>query len=292
MATTKPEEKQIQTPLLDHLKELMYRIRRIAVSLVIAFAIFFGFGIRDVTWSGYTFPILYPDIFDSLSVEMTRIFIYDELPKSIKLLVINPFDPIFSSIYISLFLATFFTMPIIVREIWAFVSPGLYEREKRVIKWFLLPAFLLFGAGASFAYLVIIPFMLKFVLLYVNQFGGAVAPTLGLRAFVNIIMTMLFVTGIAFEFPLVMDVLTYIGAVKASTWKKNWRWGVLGSFIIAWIISPGTTGGVIETIIGIILSTLYIVGISGAYFIESRQRRKIEKEMRKLENTQAGGEEK
>lgn len=283
MATTKPEEKQKSTPLLDHLRELMYRLRRIAVSLVVFFIVFFTLGIRDITVGTYTFPMLYPDIFDSLSVEMTRVFIYDELPKSVKLLIINPFDPIFSSAYISLFLATFFTMPIIVREIWAFVSPGLYEREKRVIRWFVLPSFLLFGAGASFAYFVIIPFMLKFIILYVHQFGGAVAPTLGLRAFVNIIMTMLFVTGIAFEYPLVMDVLTYIGAVKASTWKKNWRWGILGSFIIAWIISPGTTGGVIETIIGIMLSLLFVVGVSGAYIIERNQHKKVEKEIKRIE---------
>ncbi|MUN28256.1 twin-arginine translocase subunit TatC [Sulfuracidifex metallicus] len=284
MAATKNEEKQKETPLLDHLKELMYRVRRIVISLGIAFFIFFGFGIKDITWDGFTFPILYPSIFDSVSVELTRVFIYDELPKQMKLLPINPFDPIFSSITISMFLATFFTMPIIVREIWAFVSPGLYEREKRVIKWFLAPSFILFAAGASFAYFVLIPFMLRFVILYVNEFGGSVLPTLGLKSFISLIMTMLFVTGISFEFPLVMDVLTYIGAVKASTWKKNWRWGVLGAFIIAWIISPGTTGGVIETVIGLILSALFFVGVAGAYLIERNQSKKKEKELRELQS--------
>jgi Sec-independent protein translocase TatC len=78
------------------------------------------------------------------------------------------------------------------------------------------------------------------------------------------------VTVLYYEYPLVMASLTYIKVVKADSWKKNWRWGVMGAFIIAWIISPGTTGGVIETTIGVILSVLYFVGVVSAKIIEKR----------------------
>ncbi|WP_405048882.1 twin-arginine translocase subunit TatC [Saccharolobus sp.] len=76
----------------------------------------------------------------------------------------------------------------------------------------------------------------------------------------------------AFEMPLVMIGLTYLRIVKASTWRKYWRWGVLVSFIIAWIISPGTTGGVMETIIGLSLSALYFLGMGISFLLEKKRK--------------------
>jgi hypothetical protein len=151
------------------------------------------------------------------------------------------------------------------------VSPGLYKHEKDMIKYAMLPALTLFASGAAFAYFIIVPFMMKFVLYYTRVLG--VEPTLSLKAFVNTVVSLTMATGVAFEYPLVMGALTFLGVVGARTWRRNWRWGVLGAFVIAWMISPGTTGGVIETTIGIILSALYFVGVAAAYTIEEAQTR-------------------
>ncbi|WP_338600750.1 twin-arginine translocase subunit TatC [Sulfolobus tengchongensis] len=264
-------EKFEERPLIEHLRELAYRLRRILVSLLVTFLIYFMIGIELVTiylpfpffglkYVISTIPIPYPSLFNSISVQLTQLFIYNELPKGVKLIIINLFDPLFASFYISLYLAIFTSIPIIVREIWAFVAPGLYEHEKRFLKRTIIPAFVLFGLGSAFAYFLLIPFMLRIILLYASALGSAVEPTLGLRSFVSTVMTLLIATGLAFELPLIMTGLTAIGVVKSKTWLQNWRWGVLVSFIIAWIISPGTTGGIIETVIGITLSTLFFIG--------------------------------
>ena len=248
------------------------RLRRGLKSLFLAFIIFFAFGYTTINIDGYVIPILYPSLFHSIADNLMVFFIHHELPKGMELLNLNPFDPLYASAYVSFYLALFISLPIIFRELWGFVSPGLYEHEKRLVKYTVLPATLLFLAGSLFAYFIIVPLMMRFVEIYTTALG--VEPTLSLRAFVSTVVSLMMVTGIAFEYPLAMSILTYIGMVKADSWKKNWRWGVLGAFIIAWIISPGTTGGVIETTIGTILSALYFVGVASAKIIEKRRMKK------------------
>jgi len=257
-------------PLLSHISELLRRLRRILVALGVTFFVAFAFGVRNFTLYGVTIPVPYPSIYSSIADYTIRAFIYNELPPGLHLININPFDPLFASFYVSFLLSLFVAIPVAVRELWAFVSPGLYKHEKDMIKYAMLPALTLFASGAAFAYFIIVPFMMKFVLYYTQVLG--VEPTLSLKAFVNTVVSLTMATGVAFEYPLVMGALTFLGVVGARTWRRNWRWGVLGAFVIAWIISPGTTGGVIETTIGIILSALYFAGVAAAYTIERRRR--------------------
>jgi len=154
---------------------------------------------------------------------MIRAFIYNELPPGLHLININPFDPLFASFYASFLLSLFVAIPMAVRELWAFVSPGLYKHEKDMIKYAMLPALTLFASGAAFAYFIIVPFMMKFVLYYTRVLG--VEPTLSLKAFVNTVVSLTMATGVAFEYPLVMGALTFLGVVGARTWRRNWEVG-------------------------------------------------------------------
>jgi sec-independent protein translocase protein TatC len=259
-----------ELPLIEHLKELLFRLKRILISLGAFFIIYFAFGITTIKVGSFQIPILYPTLYDSLSVLLVKYFLNHDLPPGLKLITLNPFDPIYSSAIVSFYFALFSSLPIIFREFWAFVAPGLYDHEKKLIKEVLFPAISLFIAGSAFAYFLIIPFMLIFIYRFDLTLG--VEPTLSLRSYVNTVMTLMGATGLAFEFPLIMIGLTKAGLVKGKTWLVNWRWGVFGSFIIAWLISPGVTGGLIETTIGIILSTMYIVG---ALIARSIDRKKV-----------------
>ena len=267
----KTEVEENERPLISHITELLRRLRTVLVVLALVFFISFAFGIKTVSFDGYKVPVLYPSIFSSISDYVIKAFIYNELPKGMILINVNTFDPLFASFYVSFFLSLFIAVPVAVYEIWAFVAPGLYRHEKRLIRLAILPAGALFATGASFAYFIIVPFMLRFVLIYAKVLG--IMPTLSVRSFINTVVSLMMATGIAFEYPMAMAVLTFMGVVSAKTWRSGWRWGVLGAFIIAWIISPGTTGGIIETTIGIILSALYFVGVIAAYAIERRVRK-------------------
>ncbi|ARM76877.1 twin-arginine translocase subunit TatC [Acidianus manzaensis] len=269
--TEELEKKQEERPLLDHLRELVQRLRRAFISIFATFAILFGLSPTTITVAGHTIPIVYPDIFHSFSTLIIVMFIHSELPPQLHLININVFDTLYSSAYIAFFFGVVISLPFVVKEIWGFIAPGLYDNEKKLFRNIILPSSLLFLAGASFAYFIIIPFMLRFILFYTQSLG--VEPTLGLRSFISTVVTLMLAVGVAFEFPLVMTVLSYIGIVKPETWKRNWRWGVLGSFIIAWMISPGTTGGIIETTIGIILSSLYFAGYGTSKMVVNRKLR-------------------
>lgn len=258
-----------ERPLLEHIRELAYRLRRALIAIFVSFFVLFTFSPTIIYVNGFPIPIIYPDLFRSFSTLLIIWFIHSQLPPGMHLINVSPFDTIYVSAYISLFFGLVISLPFVLRELWAFIAPGLYDNEKRLIRNLVLPSFGLFLAGASFAYFIIIPLMLRFVMYYTEALG--VEPTLALRAFIEIVINLMLATGLAFEFPVVMGALTYLGLVKAETWKKYWRWGIMVSFIIAYIISPGTGGGIMETIIGLTLSALYFSGYFASKIIEKRR---------------------
>lgn len=269
-----------QTPLLDHLQDLAKRLRRIVFSVLVLTAFFLFFGPSSVAVHPFDItvpfvgvfritrlPIIVPSFLNSFSTELIRYFIYHEVPKGMIVLNVSVFDPILSSMQVSLLFSVIVSMPIILTEMWKFVSPALYETEKKHLKWTVIPATLLFVAGASFAYFIVIPVLLLVVKLYIVSLG--IQETLSFKSIISIIVGFLFAFGLSFELPVVMVTLTRFGFVGSKVWMENWRMGVLGSFIIALIISPGVTGGLVETIIGLTLSALYIAGALVARRIES-----------------------
>ncbi|BCU66937.1 twin-arginine translocase subunit TatC [Sulfolobales archaeon HS-7] len=266
--------------ILEYIRELSGRARRIIIAIIISFVIYMLFGIQTVTVFNHTIPIIFPSFYHSISVELVRFFIQHNVPKGMQVININPFDPLFSSMEIALLLSVFTVMPVILREVWGFISPALYEHEKRTLRLTVIPSMILFASGAAFAYFLIIPFLLLFVKYYALSLG--VQPTLSVRAFINIIVSFIFAFGLAFQLPIVMSVLTKFGFVSSSTWMRNWRWGILVSFGIALIISPGTTGGIMETIIGLVLSSLYVVGALISRRLDANRRYIVGEEKTKI----------
>jgi sec-independent protein translocase protein TatC len=219
-----------EKPLLEHIRELAIRLRRIIIALAISFLFYFMIGYEwikinlNIKLLGASIgisrvPVPYPLFYDSIAVKVTRFMIYHEIPKGVKIIIINLFDPLFASLYVSLYLAILTTLPIIIRETWAFLSPGLYESEKKIFKLTIIPAFLLFIAGSSFAFFLLIPLMFDLILLYTYSLGPSVEPTISLNSFISTVFLLMASLGLAFEMPLIMVGLTYLGIVKASTWE-------------------------------------------------------------------------
>ena len=259
------------TPLLDHLQELASRLRRILFTILLFTAFFMFFGPSSVSVSpthialplfgAFTItriPIVVPSFLNSFSTLALRYFITHEVPKGVVVLNVNVFDPILSSMQVSLLFSVAISMPVILTEMWKFISPALYGHEKNQLKLVIIPAFLLFISGAAFAYFVIIPVILVVVKLYMISLG--IQATISFKSLVALIVGFLFSFGLAFELPIVMVTLTKFNFVGPEVWKENWRMGILASFIIALLISPGVTGGLIEAIIGLTLSGLYAAG--------------------------------
>ncbi|MGC8570241.1 MAG: twin-arginine translocase subunit TatC [Caldivirga sp.] len=260
-----------EQPLISHIVELIGRLRKALYTILISFILVFAFkySITRIDPPGILVIVPIPSIDDSFSVSVINFFIHATVPKGVEIITISPFDPLLAAAQISLFLAVIIALPIVLWEVWAFISPGLYEHERRMLKASVLPAMVLFALGSLFAYAIIIPVIFKFFLFYAKALN--VEPTISLRSFVQTILALMLSMGLAFQTPLIMTILTRFRIIKASTWRQYWRWGVLASFLLALIISPGTTGGIIETTIGLTMSALYIVGVLASMIVDKRQ---------------------
>ncbi len=261
----------LRSPLYAHLQELLMRLRRVVASIFIFLAVFFIFGPGYISVTPATInipllgsvvitrvPIIVPSFIDSFSNVIVRYLIFSELPKGLTVINVGAFDSVYSSLQVSFFLSVVVSMPVILTQLWKFISPGLYERERKHIRWVIVPALLLFISGALFAYLIVIPVLMYVVKLYILSLG--VQSYLSIKSFVTIIVGFMLAFGASFEMPIVMVTLTRFGFVGSKVWLENWRYGILASFIIALLLSPGVTGGLIETVIGLTLSGLYMVG--------------------------------
>jgi len=148
-------------------------------------------------------------------------------------------------------------LPMITYQIVRFIAPGLTQKEKR---WFLamIPAtFLCFLAGIGFAYFILLPPVLRFLL----TFGADVAtPMIRIGNYINVVATMLFWMGLVFETPLIMFVLARMGVVSPKTFSSGRRFAIVLAFALGAVITP-TFDPINQTLVAIPLILLYELGI-------------------------------
>lgn len=251
-----------QSPLSTFLSQLAELAHRLIVSLAVfaaEFAFFFFFTIRRWDLGDFALYYPYPSFYESLATQFFHALVDHFVHKKFTLINIGPFDLLASTVYAAAFLAAIFSVPVWAYEIGAFVSPGLTSKEKRIIRALALPAALLFVLGALFAYEVLLPVL--FDVMYQLTVSLGVEPTMSVRSFITIVVAYMAATGLSFELPVFMVALSYVGLVSYESWKAGWRWAIVACFFIALLISPGTTGGLMETVIGLTLSLLYFVGL-------------------------------
>ena len=153
-------------------------------------------------------------------------------------------------------------LPVILYQVIMFIAPGLTGRERRYLLAFLPGVLLAFAAGVAFAYFVLTPPALHFLL----TFGGDVAtPLIRVSNLVNLMLRLLFWMGIAFETPLVMFLLAQLGIVNARMLGRFRRYWVVVAFILGAIITP-TFDPVNQALVAIPLLVLYELGVLLARF--------------------------
>ncbi len=258
-----------QLPFISHLSELIRRLIRSLIVFFVFFLFFFAFKPSWINLSGLYIPYPEPSLFQSFSTETFFAMKSYVLPPQMVSINVNTFDTFLSVAYIAMALASICYLPFWIYEASAFLGPALKPNEKRAIKMVLVPATALFIAGAFFSYTIVLPFLFRF--LYLFSLYTGVEPTISVLTFVTISLAYTIALGLAFETPVIMAGLTYAGIVSYSTWIRYWRFAVLGAFIVALIISPGTTGGIMEITIGLLLSALYFAGAIVARVIQRKR---------------------
>jgi len=204
-------------PLLEHLIELRRRLLWCLATLVVAFFLCFAFA-RDI------FAILVQPLLRAGQGKL----IYTDI-----------FEAFFTQVKVALFAALMLSFPVLATQIWRFVAPGLYAREKKAFLPFLIATPLFFAAGACFAYFVAMPWALHFLLSYQGNVGGIQQEALpGVGNYLTFVTRFLFGFGAAFLLPLLLMILERAGLITLTQLTNSRRYAIVAAAAIAAVLTP------------------------------------------------------
>ncbi len=220
MAFNVPDIDETQAPLLDHLVELRARLLRAIAAVVVAFAACLYFA---------------GDIFGFLIRPLTAAF----PPGQGKLVYTKLYEAFFVEIKVALFAAFFISFPVIANQLWSFVAPGLYAKEKKAFLPFLIATPVLFTMGAALAYYVVMPTAFKWMLGFQGQKGGLNIEALPAAGdYLGLVMQFILAFGISFLLPVLLLLLNRAGIVSRTKLISLRRYVIVVLTGFAAIITP------------------------------------------------------
>jgi len=202
-------------PLTAHLEELRKRLIYTFVGIGIAFAISYLY-IKEI-------------------VEILMRPLVQVLPKGSSLIFTGVPEAFFTYFKTALLAGVFFSAPFILYQIWAFVSPGLYEREKKYIFPYIFVSAIFFMGGALFCYLIVFPVIFKFFLSFASE---SLRPFPGIKEYLTFTIKLLLAFGLLFQWPPLILFLSRMGVVSPSTLAKYRKYAILIIFVAAAILTP------------------------------------------------------
>jgi sec-independent protein translocase protein TatC len=243
---------ETRAPLMEHLVELRRRLIWSFVALGIAFAISFYF-------AGEIFAFLVQPLIAGFGGPGEGRLVYTKL-----------YEAFFTEVRVALFAAFFLAFPIIATQLWMFVAPGLYAKEKRAFLPFLLATPVLFIGGGALAYYVVMPLAIKFFLGYQGQIPGIQQEALpAMGEYLSFVMHFIFAFGIAFLLPILLMLLERAGLVTRNQLKSGRRYAILVAFVIAAIATPPDI--VSQFLLAIPLILLYELSLVAIWFTERKR---------------------
>jgi sec-independent protein translocase protein TatC len=237
--------------LISHLVELRTRIVRAGISVLVPFVCL-------VYWA--------PEIFRLLARPLM-----ENLPHDGKLIVTDVTGSFFAPMKVTMLVAFIIALPFVLYQLWAFIAPGLYQHEKRLIAPLVCTSYALFLCGMAFAYFVVFPNILRVMAHYNAPLGAAM--NTDVDKYLGFAMTMFVAFGVTFEVPVCVVLLVRIGLVTVAQLRANRAYVVVGAFIVAAIVTPPDVFS--QLMLAAPLIALYEVGVLAArVVVRSRHNKK------------------
>ncbi len=247
MSATDQKEQLAEGTLMSHLLELRDRLMKAMLAVLVLFipcAIF-----ANELYSLVAQPLL------------------AKLPSGTTLIATGVVTPFMTPFKLAFYCALFAAMPVVLYQIWAFVAPGLYKREKRFAVPLLVSSVLLFYSGVVFAYFVVFPVMFSYL---VGTAPAGVSYMPDIAAYLDFIITMFFAFGAAFEVPVAVVLLVLTGLVNVDSLGKNRGYVIIGIFIVAAFLTP--PDAISQTIMAVPMWLLYEGGLVMARVMQKMRR--------------------
>ncbi len=197
-------------------------------------------------------------------------FVQEPLEKlHIKLNYTHPMDPLNLYLQVSLIGGAILASPFILYQVWLFIAPGLYQKERRFVVPFMGATVGLFLMGASFGYFWVLPGALKILIV---DFGKSFNPMVTIEEYTGFFLSVILGLGISFELPVLIFFLALFGIVSPRFLWKNIRYAILAVFLVAAIITPSPDPWTM-CIYAIPMLLLYLVGIGVAWYVHPSRRK-------------------
>ncbi|NMZ67420.1 sec-independent protein translocase protein TatC [Pseudomonas peli] len=240
----RPDSDQ-EMPLISHLTELRTRLLRIVAAILLLFAGLFYFS---------------QDIYALVAAPLRAY-----LPEGATMIATGVASPFLTPFKLTMMVALFLSMPIILHQIWGFIAPGLYKHEKRIAVPLLVSSILLFYAGMAFAYFVVFPIMFGF---FASVTPEGVEMMTDIGQYLDFVLTLFFAFGVAFEIPIATFLLIWVGIVDVETLRKSRPYVIVGCFVVGMLLTPPDVFS--QTLLAVPMWMLFEVGLLCGSMVKRR----------------------
>ena len=246
-----PEHEDDDRPLLSHLLELRSRLIRAAVVVLVLFLGAYPF--RDAIYSALAGPLM------------------AVLPEGATMIATQVATPFLIPLKVALVGAFFLSIPYLLYQLWAFVAPGLYRHEKRLVWPLLASSVVLFYLGMAFAYFVVFPLIFRF---FAAATPDGVAMMTDIGEYLSFIMTLFFAFGASFEVPIATILLVRSGATTREALAAKRPYVIVAAFTIGMLLTPPDV--ISQVLLAVPVWLLFELGIFFSRWFEAPSRFEVE----------------
>lgn len=230
------EEVLQEASLMSHLLELRSRLLKAFASVLVVFLGLVGF--TDVVFEAVARPLR------------------AQLPEGATMIATQVTSPFLTPFKATFYVAIMLAIPLVLYQVWAFVAPGLYRREKRLAIPLLVSSIVLFYVGVAFAYFVVFPVMFGF---FAGTAPEGVQVMTDINSYLDFVLVLFIAFGVAFEVPVATVLLVLTGMVSIESLKTNRQYVFLGAFVVGMLLTPPDVFS--QTLLAIPMYLLYEAGI-------------------------------
>lgn len=246
------ENEEQEQPLISHLVELRNRLLKVVFSVLLVFLAMAPFA---------------NEIYSYLAKPLMQF-----LPENTSMVAIDVISPFLTPFKLVLVAAIFIAIPVILYQFWAFVAPGLYAHEKRMIAPLLVASTLLFALGMVFAYFVVFPLIFGFL---TSAAPEGVAVMTDIAKYLDFVLTLFFAFGMAFEVPIVTIVLVWVGVFTPQQLAEKRPYIIVSAFIIGMFLTP--PDAISQTLLAVPIWLLFEAGLLfSRFFVKKSMPKQIE----------------
>jgi Sec-independent protein translocase TatC len=233
-------------PLISHLIELRKRLINCIIAVFVIFLALVYFA---------------NDIYQLVSAPLIK-----QMPVGATMIATDVASPFFTPIKLTFMVSLILSAPVILYQVWAFVAPALYKHERRLVVPLLVSSSLLFYIGMAFAYFVVFPLAFGFL---THTAPAGVQVSTDIRSYLDFVMALFMAFGVAFEVPVAIILLCWVGVTTPDDLRKKRPYVLVGAFVVGMLLTPPDVFS--QTLLAIPMYCLFEVGVFFARFYSGKR---------------------